>query len=115
MKKFLYWTPRVLSILFAIFISIFALDVFDGGYGFPGVLVALFMHMIPTFLVIAIIIIAWKKPIWGGALFIGLAIAYTVMVGSRGHLSMSFILSGPLLLIGLLFLAPEFYRVITRK
>ena len=31
-KRVLYWTPRVLGILFALFISIFALDVFGEGY-----------------------------------------------------------------------------------
>ncbi len=58
-NKILYWTPRVLGILFAVFISIFALDVF-GEYGFPEVLVALFMHLIPTFLVVGVLLIAWK-------------------------------------------------------
>jgi hypothetical protein len=33
-RRMLFWTPRLLSILFAIFISLFALDVFGEGYGF---------------------------------------------------------------------------------
>ncbi len=34
MKQFLFWSPRVLTILFALFLSLFALDVFGEGYGF---------------------------------------------------------------------------------
>ena len=37
-KPVLFWTPRILCILFAIFISLFALDVFGEGYGFFRVL-----------------------------------------------------------------------------
>ena len=33
-KPVLYWSPRILCILFAIFISLFALDVFGEGDGF---------------------------------------------------------------------------------
>jgi hypothetical protein len=33
-KRILLWTPRVLSLLFALFVSLFALDVFGQGYGF---------------------------------------------------------------------------------
>ena len=42
-QKTILWTPRVLAILYAAFISVFALDVFGEGYGFPVVLWALLM------------------------------------------------------------------------
>jgi hypothetical protein len=29
LKRFLFWTPRLAGILFILFISLFALDVFD--------------------------------------------------------------------------------------
>ena len=37
-KQLLFWTPRILGILFALFLSMFALDVFGEGYGFWGTL-----------------------------------------------------------------------------
>ena len=33
-KRTLFWAPRILCILFAVFVSLFALDVFGEGYGF---------------------------------------------------------------------------------
>ena len=70
MKKYswLYWTPRILGIIFAVFISIFALDVF-GEYKFPEVLIALFMHLVPTYLVLGALLVAWKWEKIGGILF----------------------------------------------
>ena len=35
-RQFLFWSPRVLTILFALFLSLFALDVFEEGYGASG-------------------------------------------------------------------------------
>ncbi len=70
----LIWIPRILAIAFALFISMFALDVFSEGYGFPEVLLALFMHLIPTFLIIGVTMVAWKRMNLGGSLFVVLAL-----------------------------------------
>jgi len=43
-RDWIYWTPRILSIVFVLFLALFSLDVFDGNYGFWGTLLALFMH-----------------------------------------------------------------------
>jgi hypothetical protein len=48
MKVFIYWLPRVSAILFILFISVFALDVFTE----PNWALALFMHLIPSFILI---------------------------------------------------------------
>ena len=65
-KRFLYWVPRGLGIAFAVFISLFALDVFGEGYGFPDVVVAFLIHLVPTYLVLIALAIAWRWE-WVGA------------------------------------------------
>ena len=47
-KRLLFWTPRILGLLFAAFIGIFALDVFDEHHGFWETALALGMHLVPT-------------------------------------------------------------------
>jgi len=47
-KRLLFWTPRIMCILFAVFVSLFAFDVFGEGYGFWKTPLALLMHLIPT-------------------------------------------------------------------
>ena len=51
-RQFLFWSPRVLTILFALFLSLFALDVFEEDRDFWGTALALFMHLIPTWIVL---------------------------------------------------------------
>lgn len=107
-RRLLYWTPRVVMILFAIFVSVFALDVFDAGYDFWGTLVALLMHMIPTALVLIALAIAWRWEWVGGLLFLGLGLLYVVMAGEFWWWSI--LIAGPLFVVGALFLANWRYR-----
>ncbi len=57
-KKFLYWLPRILGILFALFISIFALDSFGEGIPFPEAIVGFLIHLVPTYIMIVVLLIA---------------------------------------------------------
>ncbi len=109
LKRFLYWSPRVLGILFAVFISLFALDVFGEGYSFWETLLALLIHLIPTYIVIIAIIITWRRAQVGAVLFSALAIIF--MLISRGE---GWVIAGPLLLIGILFGANWLYKPQTR-
>ncbi len=62
--KLLFRFPRVFAILFILFISIFALDVFDMGLNFWQTMGALFMHLIPTrFMIIALILSRKRYPL----------------------------------------------------
>lgn len=112
-NKFIYWTPRILSILFLLFLAMFSLDVFDAQYGFWGTVLGLFMHNIPVLILLIILIISWKHEIVGGIAFILAGLFYIALVG-RAILIESphpwFMLfwpvpiAGPAFLIGILFL-----------
>ena len=72
-KRVLFWTPRVLCILFAAFLSMFALDVFREAYGFGETIIALLIHLVPTILVGIVLAIAWRRDWVGMILFTVLA------------------------------------------
>ncbi|MFZ6036348.1 MAG: DUF7670 domain-containing protein [Patescibacteria group bacterium] len=102
MKKFFYWAPRVLGILFIGFISIFALDVFSEGYGAGEFVLALVMHLLPSFFGVGILYVAWKWERIGGWLFVVFGVAFLFIGGFE---TMSILLfSVPLCVIGGLFL-----------
>jgi hypothetical protein len=84
-KPLLFWTPRALSILFIAFLSLFALDVFDAHHGFLQTMLALSMHLIPSFILIAALILAWRWEWIGAALYgaAGLAYIWWVVTMSR--------------------------------
>ena len=104
----LLWAPRILCILFAIFISFFAFDVFDQGTGFWKTLLALLIHLIPTFLIIFILILSWKRTWIGGISYILIGVAYIIWSSQTNRGSQ--IIYIPLLLVGILFLTSWFLR-----
>ena len=107
--KVLYWTPRILSILFVIFLSLFSLDVFGNGYTFWQTVLGLLIHNIPSLILLVIVIISWKHEIVGGIAFIIAGLLYIVLLltssSFEGYmLSWSMIIFGPAFLIGILYL-----------
>lgn len=103
-NRFLFWSPRILAILFAIFLSIFALDVFNEPRGFWRTALALAIHLIPTAMVLLILAAAWQWERLGALLFALLAGIYAYQVLPM-HPSWAAAISGPLLAIAALFMA----------
>ena len=110
-NSLLYWTPRVLSILFILFLAMFSLDIFEGNYGFWGTIVGLFMHNIPALILSIILIVSWKHEWVGGVGFILAGFLYIAMilmnVITTGfewyYLAWAVQISGIAFLIGILF------------
>lgn len=102
-KWLLFWSPRILCLLFAIFISLFALDVFDEHLGLWKTLLALAIHLIPTWIVLAVLAFTWRREWVGAILFNALALYYLVTAWGRFHWSAYCLISGPLFLLGILF------------
>jgi len=103
-KRIFYWFPRVLAILYILFLALFALDVFIPGKDFLYYIVALFMHLIPNFVLLTILTIAWKHERIGGALFLVAFAVLFSMFWDRSFLWLQLLLFSPLVLIGILFL-----------
>jgi len=77
--KGIYWTPRILSIIFILFIALFSLDVFGPGLTAGQIMLGLLIHNIPTFILIIILGFAWKYELVGGIAFILAGLAYIVL------------------------------------
>jgi hypothetical protein len=65
-RDWIYWTPRIVSIIFILFITLFSLDVFDSSYGFWSTVLAFLIHNIPSILLLVVLVITWKYEIVGG-------------------------------------------------
>ncbi len=116
-SKFVYWTPRMLSIFFLLFLSIFSLDVFEGSKDFRNTFIVLLIHNIPVFVLALVLIISWKHEIVGGIAFILVGIAHMIFSIVRETidpwyiaLSYSLILDIPAFFIGILFLIGWFKK-----
>ena len=110
-NKFVYWTPRILSILMVGFIALFSFDVFGNGYSFWETVLALLMHNIPTLVLLAVVIIAWKHELVGAIGFVLLGLAYVAFIltnAFKGQFEWYMIawflqISGPLFFIAILY------------
>lgn len=105
--KFLYWIPRVLSIFFILFISLFALDSFDSGFNLMTFL-GFLIHLTPSFLMIIFLYISWKYELVGGIFFIFLGLIYIAFTLFNAPfllaLSWSMFIALPCFIIGALYL-----------
>ena len=107
--RLIFWSPRILCIAFAIFLSMFALDVFNEGHGFWSTALALLIHLVPTAIIAAVLVVAWRWEWIGAVLFTTAAALYAYTVLPK-HPSWAAILSTPLLVIAALFLVNWFRR-----
>ena len=100
--RFVPWIPRVLGVLVSVFIGMFALDAFTGGKPILQALPDFIIHLVPAFILLALVLASFRRPWIGAVAFTGLAILYAVTM-SRGRLDWMLTISGPLLVVGGLF------------
>jgi len=113
-SKFVYWTPRIISILYICFLAIFSFDVIEPGVSIGQIVLGMLIHNIPSFVLTAVLAVSWKREIVGGivftvvgSLFLARAVAAVVMNGFgeiAEALAGSLLLAAPALLAGILFI-----------
>ena len=104
-ERFLFWGPRILAILFAGFLAIFAADVFSETHGFWSTAAALLLHLIPSGVILLILVLAWRRELLGGVFYLALGVVNLVARPGTSNWTGSAAVSGPLVVIALLFFA----------
>ena len=100
------WSPRLLAILYAQFLSLFAFDSWEG-VGFWEGLAAFIVHLLPVYLVAFVLVVAWRWRALGGVLFIALAAGFALAFGWREATTL-LLLGLPPVVIGGLFLLDSY-------
>ncbi len=108
-KNTIYWLPRIISIAFVLFLSLFALDVFTEYTGW-NLVIAIFIHLLPSLILLGVIVISWKYDLVGAIIFLGFAVFYVCMAGFNRPWSWYACISGPAVVIGILFLVSWFQK-----
>ena len=65
---------------------------------------ALLIHLIPTYLIIIATLVAWKWETIGGIIFIVLGISYIIMIMDKASMIAYLVIAGPVILAGSLFI-----------
>lgn len=101
--KILYWLPRILGIIIIIFWLVFILLS-------HGISAATLAEMVVIILLTAALLIAWKWPGWGAMAYFALSLFYVILTWQRFSFSTVMFVTGPLLLVGLLFIISKYKR-----
>jgi hypothetical protein len=103
-EKALYFIPRIFTILAILFMGMISLDAFEGTTTFGQKLLAFLMHNIGVLLLTGILIVAWKRELLGGILFIAAAILGLIYFHSFTGNPGSIVVIGPFFLTGVMFI-----------
>jgi len=107
-RKLMLWSPRILGILVALFLGVFALDAFGEGKGFVEALPGFLIHASPALVLLATVAVSWRWEWVGGLVFIALAALYTAT--TLNHVDWILAIAGPLFVVGSLFLVSWRHR-----
>jgi hypothetical protein len=117
--KIIHWTPRILCMLAILFVSMFALDSFDPAYSLGHQLVAFLRHMIPSFILVVFLVIAWKWELIGGIILLAIALGFTPFIYMHNYamnhsvlvsLSVILMINFPFMITGALFVLSHFLK-----
>jgi len=117
--KFLHFTPRILCITAILFVSIFAFDAFEEGKTLLQQISAFLIHLIPSFILIVLLIIAWKKELIGGIIFLLIGLGFTPFIFILNYdkndsvwitLGIIASITLPFIIVGILFIISYFHN-----
>jgi len=107
------WSARIICIVAILFVSLFALDSFDAELSIWQQLSAFLIHLIPSFILIVLLVLAWKWEQIGGILFIMLGLFTSPFIFNLNYnmnnsiwmsLGVILMITFPFIVVGVLFL-----------
>ena len=117
--RIIHWLPRIICILAILFVSLFALDSFQPGMPLWQQIGEFFMHLIPSFVLILFLVIAWKWELIGGGMFVIIGLGLLPFIYMNNYLmnhsvwmSLGIVLAinVPFILVGVLFVLSYFLK-----
>jgi hypothetical protein len=92
-----------------LYLGLFALDAFGPETALRQALADFAVHLIPAFVVLALVAASWRREWIGGLAFIALAVLYAAGTVTN-HPDWTLLISGPLVVVGALFAWNWFHR-----
>lgn len=111
--KLIHWLPRIICILAILVISMFAFDAFNPEKTIWQQIGDFLIHLIPSFVLIIILIIAWKREFIGGIIFTLIGLGFSPFIFIHNYnmnqsiwmsLFIILIITIPFVIAGILFI-----------
>ncbi|MDD2799467.1 MAG: hypothetical protein PHV20_12825 [Bacteroidales bacterium] len=123
-NKFVHWCPRIMGILAVLFVSMFALDSFDSQLTVWEQISAFLVHLIPSFILLVFLLIAWRWELVGGILLAAIGTGMAPLVFMHNYVVNQFpihqciyivmLINFPFVLAGGLFILDSFCKKISK-
>ena len=118
--KIIHWAPRIICMIAILLIIMFAFDAFEERFPIWQQLTSFFIHLIPTYFLITLLIITWKREFIGGIIFLLVGIVSSPFIflinHNRNHFSIGTSLSivaminFPFIIVGILFVISHYMK-----
>jgi len=117
--KIIHWAPRILCILAILFISLFALDSFAPQLTIWQQIEGFLLHLIPSFILLFFLVVAWKWELVGGIIFTVLGLGLSPLVFNMNYymnhsvwmsLGIILIITIPFVVVGSLFILSYYLK-----
>ena len=117
--RIFHWLPRILCILAILFISLFAADSFRPEITIWQQLTGFFMHLIPSFILTALLVVAWKWEFIGGIIFMVIGLAFSPYIFIHNYnmnhsvgmtLGIVMLITFPFVVVGILFIISHYKK-----
>ena len=117
--RLFHWLPRIFCILAILFVSLFAADAFRPGHTIWQQLGDFFIHLIPSYILLAFLIIAWKWELIGGIIFMVIGLAFSPFIFMHNYnmnhsvgmsLGIILMITFPFVVIGILFIKSHYMK-----
>jgi hypothetical protein len=111
--QILHWSPRILCIMAILFVSLFALDAFDPRLTLLQQIGGFLIHLIPSFVLLACLIVAWKWELIGGVILASIGIGFSPFIYNLNYarihdvgacIVILLMITFPFMVVGVLFI-----------
>ena len=118
-NKIIHWISRIICILAILLVSMFALDAFESNQTIWQQIGGFLIHLIPSYILIAFLFIAWKWELIGGILFSLIGIGFAPFIYIHNYnmnhsvltsLEIILLINFPFIIAGTFFILEHFIK-----
>ena len=117
--RVLYWLPRIICIIGILFISMFSIDALNSELTLWQQILSLSMHLIPSFVLILLLLLSWKRELIGGIIFMIIGLGFSPIIFIHNFkmnqsiwmsLGVILVITIPFVIVGVLFIVSHYRK-----
>jgi hypothetical protein len=113
LRKLLFWSPRILTLLFIVFLLVPLREVATEKGDFWKLALSALIHLIPPAIIGLLLAISWRWALVGAMAFAVLGSTYIILAWGRFSIAMYLTFSGPMFLMSFLYFLNWWRRGLT--